>query len=76
MISSLDNANGIIGSDKFQLFQNYPNPFNPRTMINYQLPKINRVVLNVYDITGQLVVTLIDEIQSPGYHEIQFDAGD
>ena len=54
--------------EKFQLFPNYPNPFNPETTIKYQLSKTAEVSLRIYNITGQLVKTLINEKQPAGYY--------
>jgi hypothetical protein len=76
MISSLDNTNGVIGLEKFQLFQNYPNPFNPTTVISWQLAVSSPVTLTVYDIHGQKVVSLINQRQTAGLHSLEFDAGD
>ena len=59
--------------NKFSLKQNYPNPFNPVTNIEYEIPKDSKVILNVYDITGRLVSTLVNEIQKAGYYKVQFD---
>ena len=59
----------------FRLKQNYPNPFNPLTVIEYDLPKSAEVKIEVYDILGRLVVTLVDERKSVGFHSIQFNAG-
>lgn len=66
----------IIGTPKnFTLKQNYPNPFNPVTNIEYELPSDSKVSINVYDITGRLAATLVNEIQTAGYYKIAFDAG-
>lgn len=66
----------IIGAPKkFALKQNYPNPFNPTTNIEYELPDDSKVNINVYDITGRLAATLVNEIQAAGYYKVQFDAG-
>jgi ligand-binding sensor domain-containing protein len=58
----------------FKLEQNYPNPFNPSTTINYQLPMTSYVTLNVYDILGREVKTLINEQQTAGNHSVTFNA--
>jgi len=57
-----------------ELHQNYPNPFNPATVISYQLPATRNVTLEVFDITGRRVATLVDGLQQAGQHETTFDA--
>ncbi|NCS89039.1 MAG: T9SS type A sorting domain-containing protein [Ignavibacteria bacterium] len=60
---------------KFELYQNYPNPFNPSTTIKFGLPKDSKVVLDVYNIVGQKVTTLINnESKEAGYHQVNFNA--
>jgi len=58
----------------FNLEQNYPNPFNPVTNIIYTVPQAQHIKLNVYNILGQLVKTLVDEEIPAGKHSIQFNA--
>jgi len=57
----------------FRLHQNFPNPFNPRTTIRYDLPEQVWVHLNIFDIRGRLIRTLVDASQSPGYKQITWD---
>jgi hypothetical protein len=60
--------------DAFVLDQNYPNPFNPSTVISYQLPVSSNVTLNVYDILGNEVATLVNEYKPAGKYDIEFSA--
>lgn len=60
---------------EFELMQNYPNPFNPTTTIRFSLTNSSEVSLIVYDILGNEVTTLVDEIKESGLHEVTFNAG-
>ncbi len=59
----------------FELNQNYPNPFNPSTRIQFAIPEKTPVRLDVYNVIGQRVSTLVNEEKSPGRYEVVFDAG-
>lgn len=59
---------------EFSLGQNYPNPFNPSTVISYQLPATIRVIIKIFNILGQEVITLLDEEKSSGNYKIDFNA--
>ncbi|MCX6639900.1 MAG: lamin tail domain-containing protein [bacterium] len=58
----------------YSLDQNYPNPFNPTTTIRFGLPDAGQVQLDIYNLQGQLVTTLVNGYRSAGYHEVSFDA--
>lgn len=58
----------------FVLHQNYPNPFNPSTTIKFAVPKSSLVNIKVYDLTGQEVSVLVNEVKEAGTYEIKFDA--
>ena len=58
-----------------QLYQNFPNPFNPVTTIHYQLASGTDVNITVYDMLGNQVKTLINDIQTPGEYQVVWDGG-
>ena len=74
----VENDKGI--PEEFALMQNYPNPFNPSTTIEYRIPaSLNPseggtlVSIKVFDLLGNEITTLIDNVMSPGYYTIIFD---
>ncbi|MFH1892569.1 MAG: T9SS type A sorting domain-containing protein [Candidatus Zixiibacteriota bacterium] len=60
----------------FALHQNYPNPFNATTRIIYEVPKTAHVKIEVFNIMGQKVTTLIDREESVGVHAIEWNGLD
>ncbi len=88
IITFFDAAVGIENKDiiptEFILYQNYPNPFNPVTKIKFTIPQTHNshhggvrgslITIKVYDILGNKVTTLINEIKEPGTYEVEFDA--
>ncbi|MFN1834311.1 right-handed parallel beta-helix repeat-containing protein [Balneola sp. MJW-20] len=58
----------------FVLKQNYPNPFNPTTVISFGIPVASEVQVNIFNLLGQRVSTLVDQRLNAGYHEFSFDA--
>jgi hypothetical protein len=59
---------------EFRVSQNYPNPFNPDTKIVYNIPKTANVSIEVYDILGQKIATLLNASQNAGVHEVVWNA--
>lgn len=59
-----------------ELYGNHPNPFNPTTEINFGLNVDSKVALNIYNIKGQKVKTLINNVQEAGYHTVQWNGRD
>ena len=58
---------------RYSLAQNYPNPFNPETTIAFTLATVGKVKINIYNVLGQKVRTLLDENRAAGVHRIQWD---
>ncbi len=56
-----------------RLMQNYPNPFNPETAVSYQLSAVSRVTLEVYDVLGRRIETLVRGVQQPGSYVVKFN---
>jgi arabinogalactan endo-1,4-beta-galactosidase len=76
-ISVFDSVPSVIQSQDgmpylFNLYQNYPNPFNPKTLINYSIPQSDFVLLKVYDVLGNEIITLINEYKTAGDYSIEF----
>ena len=68
-----NNENQIVSTD-FVLEQNYPNPFNPFTVISFKLSKSGNVKLNIFDITGKKISTLVNEYKHSGNYSVTFNA--
>jgi subtilisin family serine protease len=69
-LSDLDDQDQI---HEYLLYDNYPNPFNPSTTIIFDLPEENYVEIKVYNIQGQIVANLVDNVFEAGRHTVQFD---
>ncbi|MBN1559897.1 T9SS type A sorting domain-containing protein, partial [candidate division KSB1 bacterium] len=71
--SSVDEPQGSLPTE-FRLGQNYPNPFNPQTTIHYRIPVMIHVTLEVFDVTGRKVETLVNGMRPAGSHVVPFAA--
>ena len=75
-LQTFSMARGAALPTDFALGQNYPNPFNPSTIIPYQLPAAGHVRLDVFNMLGQRLATLVDAERSAGAHTAQWDGTD
>ncbi|MCH8299012.1 MAG: T9SS type A sorting domain-containing protein [Candidatus Marinimicrobia bacterium] len=64
----------VILADVYSLYDNYPNPFNPSTTIRYDLPERGNIKLSIYNLMGEIVAILIDEMQAAGFHKVEWNA--
>lgn len=69
-----ETKNKEIHPDNFTIYQNYPNPFNPATSIKFAIPVKSDVVIEVYNLLGQKVATLVNSTLEAGNHQVEFDA--
>ncbi len=83
---SLDNMITVTGTssveevklgglpESFSLHQNFPNPFNPTTVIRYDVKERTHVRMSLFDVTGRVVATLVNELKDAGSYEVHFTA--
>jgi len=64
-----------ISKSDFRLLQNYPNPFDTKTTLTYYLPKRSTVKIDIYNVTGSKITTLLEGNREAGQYEVTFDAG-
>ncbi|MBD3289093.1 T9SS type A sorting domain-containing protein [candidate division KSB1 bacterium] len=62
--------------ENFNLFPNYPNPFNTITLVRYQLPAASQVTIDVYNVLGRRIRTLVDEVKEAGFYTVTWDGLD
>jgi hypothetical protein len=76
LLTDGDEIRNLDIPEKYSLSYNYPNPFNPATTVMYSLPTRSRVEISVYNVWGQKVVDLVDEIKPAGQYQITWDGND
>ena len=74
LITDAQNEKNTVTPYELKLYQNYPNPFNPGTTIEFELPPKENVLIELYNILGQKVKTLLDTELEIGQHKIEFNA--
>jgi hypothetical protein len=72
-VTDVKTSAGILPSE-YSLMQNYPNPFNPSTVIEYSIPQSGFVTLEIYNLLGEKVASLVNGMQEAGRYEVNFDA--
>ncbi|HCN36712.1 MAG TPA: hypothetical protein DIS94_03250 [Bacteroidetes bacterium] len=72
-VTNISKVENII-PNSFELLQNFPNPFNPVTKISFDIPYKSLTILNIYDINGRLVKSLVNRELTPGRYTIDWDA--
>ena len=73
---SITELEHITNITSFSLFQNYPNPFNPKTNITFEINQSGRTKVDIFNIKGQLVKTLLDKHLYVGKHDMVWDGND
>jgi len=72
--TDVDNRQSLPGV--FRLEQNYPNPFNPTTEIQFTIGNRQLTTVDVFDVTGSVVATLVNGVKEPGTYTVRFDGRD
>jgi len=75
-MTSVDTGKDIALPTGFRLSQNYPNPFNPGTTVEYSVPSRSHVRIDVYNVLGRRVRTLVNEVRPVGIYVVQWDGTD
>ncbi|MCI0515895.1 T9SS type A sorting domain-containing protein, partial [candidate division KSB1 bacterium] len=76
LLVGVNTEKNIELNDDFKLYTNYPNPFNPSTHIRYQLARPVQVKVEIFNLLGQKLITLVDENQTPGIYEVLWNGLD
>lgn len=70
---NIDPISSIV-PEKFNLYNNYPNPFNPETKIKFDVPKSTHVMIEIFNVKGELISELVNSKLNPGQYEVTFNS--
>ncbi|MDP5957122.1 MAG: T9SS type A sorting domain-containing protein, partial [Candidatus Marinimicrobia bacterium] len=74
IVAELNIDNDIAGiPHTFKVHENFPNPFNPVTKVQIDVPEFGHAIIQVHDVSGRLITTLVNEELRPGFHSIQWN---
>ncbi|MCW8816788.1 MAG: T9SS type A sorting domain-containing protein, partial [Ignavibacteriaceae bacterium] len=73
-VTAVENISDQVSLSKFELYQNYPNPFNPSTIIKYSIPELKFITIKVFDVLGNEIAELVNEVKPAGEYEVEFNA--
>ncbi len=73
---NVESENNVVIVDQYSLNQNYPNPFNPSTQISFIVNEYGHVKIDIYNIKGEKIKTLVDELCSPDDHQVTWNGTD
>ena len=73
-ITSVESSSELQIASEYKLYQNYPNPFNPSTKIQFSIPKRSFVSLTIYNVLGEKITTLVNDVKPAGNYEIVWNA--
>ena len=73
LFKGVAGLNEKVNSKELKLFQNFPNPYDSSIIIKYNLPNSNHVTLKIYNVAGQKLATPVDEFQTAGKHEVEWE---
>jgi flagellar hook assembly protein FlgD len=76
LMTDVDLENNETSPLNFSLEQNYPNPFNPTTTISFKIPQKSKVLLEIFDIFGKRIKTLIDDELKTGTYKVEWNGRD
>lgn len=74
VITNINDQHNLIFKDEIDLYQNFPNPFNSSTIIQFQLAQENKIRIELYNILGEKIQTIVEGFYSRGMHSINFSS--